>query len=80
MDDEYEKDLAALDAAVDEFAAAMKQRLRDKAAQGFHGWQTATKHTLAQMFFSCALKAGIHWSKVAAVDSANFAMMLYKAK
>jgi len=72
--------LAALDAAVDEFAAAMKLRLREKHAQGFDGWQTATKHTLAQGFFQCALKAGIHWSKVAAVDSANFAMMLYNAR
>lgn len=61
------------DKAVDEFAAAMKAKLREKREQGRGGWDDPGQcepRTLARMLLD-------HLHKGDPVDVANFAMMLW---
>lgn len=67
-----------LDEAVDAFAAEMKKRLRDKAAQGFRGWQHADRDELSMRLMNNAASGIINGDSVSLVDAANLAMMIHR--
>jgi hypothetical protein len=62
------------DAAVDRFAAAMKDKLAEKRRQGYGGWDRPSECRLE--FLSRKLRQ--HVAKGDPVDVANFAMMLHQ--
>ena len=72
-----EKEIDRLNAAVDAFAAKMKEKLATKAAQGFTGWDAADPETREVLFrrFLAHVESQCNgfdeW-----VDLANFCMFL----
>lgn len=68
-------EIERLDAAVDEFAAAMKARFAEKAREGCRGWDDPAE---AQTVYTDLLAhaAGIPLAAGQEVDIANFALML----
>lgn len=72
-------EIAELEQAVDEFAAAMKARLRSKAKQGWHGWQTMGRAALGERLLSNAARGAVNPNEQKAlVDVANLAMMIHR--
>jgi hypothetical protein len=65
-----------LEQAVDEFAAAMKSRLRSKAKQGWEGWQEMGRGCLGERLLMNAAKGATNGDKKSLVDVANLAMMI----
>lgn len=68
-DQAFAADVAALNAAVDAFAARMKAKLLRKAHQGYSGWADASPDILARLLYQHLFKGDV-------VDIANFCMML----
>lgn len=61
------------DAAVDRFAATMKEKLAKSREKGRGGWETCTPFDLSRMLHE-------HVSKGDPIDVANFCMMLWNLK
>lgn len=70
-------DISELEKAVDEFAAAMKARLRSKAKQGWHGWQHMGRANLGERLLMNAAKGATKNDQKSLVDVANLAMMIH---
>lgn len=66
-------DAAADDAAVDRFAVAMKDKLAQKRAQGYGGWQYPSVCSVEALVEMLAA----HVAKGDPVDVGNFAMMIW---
>lgn len=66
-------DARALDAMVDAFASAMKRKLRQKATEGWYGWDDRRRKT----DISIALKGHVDRGSYQWVDVANLAAMLW---
>lgn len=62
------------DLAVDRFAAAMKAKLAEKRAQGYHGWDDPEDCTIEHLS-NLLVK---HVGKGDPVDVGNFAMMIHQ--
>lgn len=62
------------DLAVDRFAAAMKAKLAEKRAQGYHGWDDPEDCTIEHLI-NLLVK---HVGKGDPVDVGNFAMMIHQ--
>lgn len=74
--DRVEQEVARLTDAVDEFAQAMKDKLVQKAREGWSGWDTpGAKDKIYHAML--AHGAGIPFAAGQEVDIANFAMMLW---
>lgn len=70
-----EQEIARLNNAVDEFAAAMKAKLEQKAREGWGGWdQLGAKDKIYHAML--AQGAGVPFANGQEVDIANLAMML----
>jgi len=67
-----------LEAAVDEFAAAMKKRLNTKRKQGWGGWEDPELCDAEARFLRNAAQGVIVKDKKSLVDVANFAMFLWR--
>jgi len=71
-----EEEIVRLNTAVDQFAAAMKARLADKARAGWTGWDDPSNvNTIHTALLAHA--AGVPLAAGQEVDVANFAMMLW---
>lgn len=66
-----------LDQAVDDFAAAMKARLRSKAKQGWSGWQHMGRQELGGRLLMNAANGATKNDKKSLIDVANLAMMIH---
>lgn len=73
-------EIEKLEQAVDEFAAAMKERLRSKAKQGWHGWEHVTRQQLAGRLLTNAATGVTKINQKALVDTANLAMMIHRSQ
>lgn len=62
------------DIAVDRFAAAMKAKLAEKRAQGYHGWDDPEDCTIEHLSNLLAK----HVAKGDPIDVGNFAMMIHQ--
>lgn len=71
-------EIAELEKAVDEFAEAMKARLRSKAKQGWSGWQHMGRGELGERLLMNSAKGATKDDKKSLVDVANLAMMIHK--
>jgi hypothetical protein len=67
-----------LNRAVDDFAAAMKARLRSKAKQGWRGWRTVDGESVGSRLLMNAAKGALTGDSKSLVDVANLAMMLHR--
>ncbi len=74
--DVLERELAALNAAVDAFAEAMKAKLAAKAKEGWTGWSSPA---FDGMIVSRLIKKAnlVEFDRKQAVDIANLSMMLW---
>ena len=63
------KEVEAIEAAVDNFAARMKARLTQKAKQGFSGWETAHPDVMRSLILGSV-------TKTSTLDLGIYAMML----
>lgn len=70
-------DFSDLESAVDNFATAMKNRLRAKAAQGWTGWNSMDREELGERLLMNAAKGVTKKDKTSLVDAANLAMMIH---
>lgn len=70
---------ADIEAAVDNFAAAMKKRMLSKAKQGWRGWDTCYPNIPSRLQRNAA-SAALHGDQKSCVDVANFAMMIWLIK
>lgn len=70
-------EIAELERAVDDFAAAMKARLRSKAKQGWGGWQHMGRDELGGRLLMNAAKGATKTDQKSLVDVANLAMMIH---
>ena len=71
-------EVSKLEKAVDEFAEAMKARLRSKAKQGWRGWNNMGRECLAERLMMNAAKGATQDDKKSLVDVANLAMMIHR--
>ena len=71
-------EITELEQAVDEFAEAMKARLRSKAKQGWSGWQGMGLGDLGERLLMNAAKGAINGDRKSLVDVANLAMMIHR--
>jgi hypothetical protein len=71
-------EIAELELAVDEFAAAMKARLRSKRKQGWGGWRHMGGESLGDRLLRNAASAAVDGDKKSLVDVANLAMMIHR--
>ena len=71
-----ELELSALNKAVDDFSKAMKEKLAEKAAEGWHGWNVNGYSSIisAKLLHKANL---VEYDRKQAVDVANLAMMLW---
>lgn len=69
--------MSALDNAVDEFAAAMKARLRSKARAGWTGWDRMGRAELGGRLLNNAASGAVKGDQKSLVDAANLAMMIW---
>ena len=71
------EEIDLLNAAVDQFAAAMKARLAQKAHEGWSGWNDPAN---ANAIYTAMLAhgAGVPMAAGQEIDVANFAMMLWR--
>lgn len=75
-DAELESEMARLNAAVDAFAAVMKAKLLEKAAEGRKGWDNpALRNDIYTAML--ATGAGVPLAAGTEANVANFAMMLW---
>ena len=72
--DELERELVALNAAVDAFAAVMKAKLAAKARAGWTGWHSFDRMIVSRLISKANL---VEYDRKQAVDIANLAMMLW---
>ena len=70
---EIQRDIEALHAAVDQFAAAMKTKLAVKAREGWYGWQESENEEAIWE----RLESHVRRGRSQVVDIANLAMMLW---
>jgi hypothetical protein len=71
------EEIARLNTAVDQFAAAMKARLAEKAKEGWSGWDDPSN--VSDIYTALlAHAAGVPLAARQEVDVANFAMMLWR--
>lgn len=70
-------EISELEQAVDEFAAAMKARLRSKAEQGWSGWQYMGREQLGSRLLMNAANGATKEDQKSLVDVANLAMMIH---
>lgn len=70
-------EISELEKAVDDFAAAMKERLRSKAKQGWRGWQFMGREQLGERLLMNAAKGVTKDDQKSLVDVANLAMMIH---
>jgi hypothetical protein len=70
---------AELEQAVDEFAAAMKARLRSKAKQGWRGWDHMGRDDLGGRLLMNAASGAVKGDAKSLVDAANLAMMIHRS-
>ena len=74
-------DAQKIDAAIDEFAAAMKRRMRSKRKQGWGGWNHGEmKRDLLERMLTNAATAFSSADEKSLIDTANFAMMVRRLK
>lgn len=74
--DVLERELAALNAAVDEFAEAMKAKLFAKAREGWTGWSSpAFDGMIVSRLISKSNR--VEYDRKQSVDIANLSMMLW---
>lgn len=73
-------EVSELEQAVDEFAAAMKARLRSKAKQGWGGWSHMGRESLGPRLLMNAAKGAVRGDKKSLVDVANLAMMIHRTE
>jgi len=71
-------EVSDLDQAVDEFAAAMKARLRSKAKQRWHGWRVVDREELGGRLLKNAAKGAVIGDRKSLVDVANLAMLIHR--
>ena len=71
-------EISELEQAVDEFAAAMKSRLRSKAKQGWGGWQWMGRDCLGDRLLRNAAKGATSGDKKSLFDVSNLAMMIHR--
>lgn len=71
-------EISELEQAVDEFAAAMKSRLRSKTKQGWDGWQGMGRECLGERLLMNAAKGATKADKKSLIDVANLAMMIHR--
>lgn len=71
-------EVEALEAAVDEFAAAMKRRLRAKEKAGWTGWGAMTTRGYGHRLLGNAAAGVVNDHKQSLIDAANFAMMMWR--
>ena len=71
-------EISELEQAVDEFAVAMKARLRSKAKQGWSGWQGMGREYLDGRLLRNAAKGTMNGDEKSLVDTANLAMMIWR--
>ncbi len=67
-----------LNKLVDEFAKAMKTRLKTKRKQGWCGWESPKRYDCSGRLLKNAAKGVVSGSKKSLVDVANLAMFLWK--
>lgn len=71
-------EVSELEKAVDEFAEAMKARLRSKAKQGWRGWEGMGRECLSDRLLRNAASGATKGDKKSLVDVANLAMMMHR--
>lgn len=71
-------EISELETAVDEFAEAMKVRLRAKAKLGWAGWRHMGREHLGERLLMNAAQGAINGDKKSLVDIANLAMMIHR--
>lgn len=71
-------EVSDLDRAVDDFAAAMKARLRSKAKRGWGGWRSVDRESIGGRLLLNAAKGVVTGDSKPLVDVANLAMMLHR--
>jgi len=72
-------ELKELNDAVDEFALAMKKRLKSKAHQGWHGWQAIEwEDDVPNRLLRNAAQAIVKRDRKSLIDVANLAMFLWR--
>jgi hypothetical protein len=71
--------VSELEQAVDEFAAAMKARLRSKAKQGWRGWDHMGREDLGSRLLTNAASGAVKGDAKSLVDVANLAMMIHRS-
>ena len=69
-----------IDKAVDDFAEAMKARLNSKHKQGWHGWRGLSRETIGPRLLFNAAKGIVKLDSNSIIDTANFAMFLWRIK
>ena len=70
-----------IEAAVDEFAAAMKTRMLSKLKQGWTGWdRTFIKSDASKRMLLNASHAHEHGDEKSLIDTANLAMIVWRFK
>jgi len=67
---------ATIDAAIDEFASAMKARMGTKRKAGWHGWDNCSPN-IEERLLSNAASATVNRDKKSCIDTANLAMMIW---
>ena len=75
-------ELKELNDAVDEFASAMKKRLKSKSHQGWHGWQAIEweddEDDVPNRLLRNAAQAIVKRDRKSLIDVANLAMFLWR--
>ena len=69
-----------LDAAVDEFSVAMKERLREKMKEGWKGWDDPNATLDIELVNGIKNKANSPDPDYQTVDIANLCMMLWRRR
>lgn len=72
-------EVSDLEKAVDEFAKAMKSRLRLKARQGWKGWRDMGHEQLGERMLMNAVHGAMTGDQQDLVDMANLGMMIHRA-
>lgn len=72
-------EISELEQAVDEFAVAMKARLRSKAKQGWFGWDRMGRGQLGDRLLMNAAKGAVNGDSKSLIDVANLSMMIHRS-
>jgi len=70
----------AFEAAIDEFAEAMKARMLEMSADGWTGWEHVTTHhhNGGMRLLRNAAQGVVKEDRISLVDTANLAMMIWR--